>query len=124
MNGITITMALEKVTKNALKFAEKTENEFAMEKLGTIYLQKSVFAPGAYTGQDVEITIAIADDESGLTFSAEKATKNTVMFAEDLPSEYALAKIGNLYVPKATLAELGWRPDLKQKIEVAIATVK
>ena len=122
MESITITMALEKVTKNALRFAEKTENEFAMEKLGTIYLQKSVFVPGAYTGQDVEITLAIADDESGLTFSAEKATKNTVMFTEDLPSEYALAKIGNIYIPKATLAELGWRPDLKQKIAVAIVT--
>ena len=124
MESITVTMNLEKVTKNALKFAEKTENEFAMEKLGTIYLQKSVFVPGAYTGQDIEITIAIADEASGLTFSAEKATKNTVMFTEDLISEFALAKIGNLYIPKATLSELGWRPDIKQKIEVAIAVKK
>lgn len=120
-NTITITLSMEKVTKNCIKFAEKTESEFAMEKLGTLYIQKSTFAPGTYTGQDIEISISIADDESGLTFSAEKATKNTVVFAEDLPSEFALAKIGSIYVPKATLSELGWRPDLKQKIEIGIS---
>ena len=120
MESITITLKMEKVTKNCIKFAEKTESEFAMEKLGTLYIQKSTFAPGAYTGQDIEVSISIANDESGLTFSAEKATKNTVMFAEDLPSEFALAKIGNIYIPKATLAEIGWRPDLKQKISIGI----
>lgn len=122
MESITITMSMEKTTKNSIKFAEKLDSEFAMAKLGTLYIQKSTFVPGAYTGQDIEIEIAIADDESGLTFSAERATKNTVVFAEDTVSEYALAKIGSIYIPKATLAEIGWRPDLKQKIAIGIVT--
>ena len=120
-NEITITMSVEKVTKNAIKFAEKTESEFSMEKLGCVYIQKSTFAE-SYRGQDIEICLSIAEDDDGLTFTVAKPTKNTVMFAEDVANEFALAKIGNLYIPKATLSELGWRADLKQKIAVAIAT--
>lgn len=120
MESIIITLAMEKVTKNCIKFTEKTESEFAIEKLGSLYIQKSAFAE-PYAGQDIDIYLSIADDKSVLTFSAEKPTKNTVKFAEDVENEFSLAKIGSLYIPKSTLAEIGWRPDLKQKIAVGIS---
>ena len=41
-------------------------------------------------------------------FQMEKATKNTVKFAEVLGSELDAPKIGALYVQKAALKELGW----------------
>lgn len=121
MNTIEVILSVERVTKNCIKFAEKTESEFSVEKLGSVYIQKSTFAE-CYKGQDIVLTLYIADEEAGLTFTAEKPTKTTVKFAEDVASEYALAKIGSLYIPKTTLSELGWRPDLKQKIAVAIVT--
>ena len=123
MENITITLSMEKVTKNCVKFAEKTESEFSMEKLGSVYVQKSAFAEG-YAGQDINICISVAEIPHGLSFTAEKPTKNTVKFAEDVENEFSLAEIGSLYIPKATLAEIGWRPDLKQKIYVGISIVK
>lgn len=38
----------------------------------------------------------------------EKATKNTVRFEEILENELDAPKIGNVYIPKATLGEIGW----------------
>lgn len=37
----------------------------------------------------------------------EKATKNTIRFAEILPNELAAPVIGAIYVPKATLGQIG-----------------
>lgn len=47
-------------------------------------------------------------------FVADRTTKNTVRFIE--PGEDT--KIGMLYVPKATLKELGWSEGRKLMIEV------
>lgn len=44
-----------------------------------------------------------------VTFEMEKATKNTIRFAEILDSELDAPKIGSVYVPKSTLGELGWK---------------
>lgn len=44
-----------------------------------------------------------------VTFTMEKATKNTIRFEEVLESELAAPKIGSIYVPKSTLGELGWK---------------
>lgn len=38
----------------------------------------------------------------------EKVTKNKVKFTEVLASELDAPKIGDLYVPKTTLGEIGW----------------
>ena len=43
-------------------------------------------------------------------FKMEKATKNTIKFAEVLPEEgFPAPKIGSIYIPKSTLGELGWK---------------
>ena len=44
-----------------------------------------------------------------VTMKMEKATKNTIRFEEVLESELDAPKIGSIYIPKATLGELGWK---------------
>ena len=41
-------------------------------------------------------------------FKMEKATKNTIRFEEVLASELDAPKLGSIYIPKATLGEIGW----------------
>ena len=41
-------------------------------------------------------------------FKMEKATKNTIRFEEALASELDAPKLGSIYIPKATLGEIGW----------------
>ena len=43
-----------------------------------------------------------------VTLEFEKATKNTIRFAEVLASELDAPVIGTIYVPKATLKQIGW----------------
>lgn len=52
-------------------------------------------------------------------FEMEKATKNTIRFAEVLESELAAPKVGSVYVPKSTLGELGWEEGMKLVLEVS-----
>ena len=42
-----------------------------------------------------------------ITFELEKVTKNTIRFAEVLESELDAPKVGGIYIPKSTLAEIG-----------------
>ena len=51
-------------------------------------------------------------------FEMEKATKNTIRFAEVLENELDAPKIGSIYVPKSTLGELGWKEGNKLTIEL------
>lgn len=44
-----------------------------------------------------------------ITLKMEKATKNTIRFEEILESELDAPKLGNIYIPKSTLAEIGWK---------------
>lgn len=39
----------------------------------------------------------------------EKATKNTIRFTEVLENEFDAPKIGTIYIPKATLGQIGWK---------------
>ena len=41
-------------------------------------------------------------------FKMEKATKNIIRFEEVLASELDAPKLGSIYIPKATLGEIGW----------------
>lgn len=41
-------------------------------------------------------------------FKMGKATKNTIRFEEVLASELDAPKLGSIYIPKATLGEIGW----------------
>ena len=43
-----------------------------------------------------------------VNFVFEKATKNTIRFAEVLASELDAPVIGTIYVPKTTLKQIGW----------------
>ena len=52
-------------------------------------------------------------------FEMEKATKNTIRFAEILASELDAPKIGSIYIPKATLGELGWKEGDTLTIEIS-----
>ena len=54
-----------------------------------------------------------------VTFTMEKATKNTIRFEEVLESELAAPKIGSIYVPKSTLGELGWKEGDTLTIEIS-----
>lgn len=51
-----------------------------------------------------------------VTMQMEKATKNTIRFTEILESELDAPKIGTLYVPKQTLAAVGWKDGKPLKI--------
>ena len=55
-----------------------------------------------------------------VTFEMEKATKNTIRFAEVLASELDAPKIGTLYIPKSTLSELKWAEGSKIAIELSL----
>lgn len=54
-------------------------------------------------------------------FEMEKATKNTIRFSEVLESELAAPKVGSIYIPKATLGEIGWKEGDKLTLEVGKA---
>lgn len=108
---ITITLSMEKATKNCVKFAEVVENEWVPEKLGSIYVQKSALMELGFNGGKLNISIttnAENAEEGDLKFTFEKATKNTCKFAEAVANEWSPEKIGSLYVPKATLLGLGY----------------
>ena len=53
-----------------------------------------------------------------VVMTMEKATKNTIKFAEVLESELAAPKIGSMYVPKSTLGELGWKEGNTITVEI------
>ena len=126
-NIITITLNMEKATKNCVKFTENVVSEFVPEKLGSIYVQKSALAEIGYTGGDICIKLCANIDAENkdmldaIAFNAEKPTKNTVKFAEVLANEFMPEKIGSLYIPKVTLAELGWNPGTSVMVKLSIA---
>lgn len=51
-------------------------------------------------------------------FTMEKATKNTIRFAEVLENELDAPKIGTVYVPKATLGAIGWKEGMALTVEL------
>lgn len=55
-----------------------------------------------------------------ITFEMEKATKNTIRFAEILDSELDAPKIGSVYIPKSTLGELGWKEGNVLVIDIGV----
>lgn len=53
-------------------------------------------------------------------FNMEKATKNTIRFAEVLGNELEAPKIGCVYIPKGTLGQLGWQEGKRLVIGLEI----
>ena len=106
LKSITITMAMEKATKNCVKFVEKTQSDFVPEKIGTLYMQKSFLAEIGFNGGEIEVTLS--QNVGQVKFAYEKPTKNTCKFAEVVANEWTPEKIGSIYVPKSTLMEIGY----------------
>ena len=120
-NIITITLNMEKATKNCVKFAEETANEFVPEKLGTVYVQKSALLGIGYNGGKLNVKLSAdeADAEDGdIIMAPEKVTKNTVKFTEQTKNEWVPETIGSVYIPKVTLAEMGWKPETNIVISI------
>lgn len=55
-----------------------------------------------------------------VVFTMEKATKNTIRFEEVMESELAAPKVGSVYVPKATLGEIGWKEGDVLTIDISV----
>lgn len=55
-----------------------------------------------------------------VVFEMEKATKNIIRFAEVLESELAAPAIGNVYIPKSTLGQIGWKEGNKLTLEIGV----
>ena len=56
-----------------------------------------------------------------VNFSMEKATKNTIRFSEILKDELSAPVIGTIYVPKATLGNIGWKEGKLLSVSVSVA---
>ena len=54
-----------------------------------------------------------------VNFAMEKATKNTIRFQEVLESELDAPAIGTIYIPKATLKQIGWAEGKELKVTIA-----
>ena len=57
-----------------------------------------------------------------IRMTMEKATKNTIRFAEVLASELDAPKLGTIHVPKSTLGEIGWKEG--DTLEITVNAVK
>lgn len=53
------------------------------------------------------------------TFELEKVTKNTIRFAEKTNGITDVPKVGTIYVPKQTLAAIGWTEGKQLVIELS-----
>lgn len=53
-------------------------------------------------------------------FTQDKVTKNTIRFTEVLESELDVAQVGTVYVPKATLKQIGWSDGKKLAMELSV----
>lgn len=115
----TIIMEPEKATKNCVKFVEKQESEFLPELLGTLYVQKSTLAGLTYTGEKLCV-ILYPGKGDGIVMTPEKPTKNTWKFNEVVENEFVPEKIGSVYVPRATLAGMGYTGgEITVKLSIA-----
>ena len=47
-------------------------------------------------------------------------TENKVLFEEPIADEFSVAKLGKVYIPKVTLAELGYKGSGKINVEFSI----
>lgn len=110
MKELNITMHMDKATENTIRFAEKAENQFIPEKLGSLYVQKFLLEQIGYKGAEIVVTIGNTGDIKFLP-DAEGVKKTTVLFVEDVADEFHAKRIGKIYFPKSTLAELEYRGD-------------
>jgi hypothetical protein len=53
-----------------------------------------------------------------LVFTMEKATKNTIRFTEKVDGTLDTPTLGTIYVPKATLKQMGWDESKQLKVTI------
>ena len=63
----------------------------------------------------------MASKTTTVVLAPERTTKNTVRFEEETAGEFDVQKLGQLYVPKSTLGEIGFVEGNKIKVTVEIA---
>jgi len=56
-----------------------------------------------------------------VSFRVDRVTKNTVRFEEELAGQLESARIGTLYVPKSTLAQIGYQEGDRLAVELKLA---
>ena len=108
VTGITITMKMDKITDNTVRFAEQVEGKFAPEKLGTIYVQKFLLEQKGYAGEDITVVLGKTGD---IKFMPVEEKKTCILFEETALNDFYARRIGRLYIPKYTLGELGYAGD-------------
>ena len=109
--NITIAMHMDKATENTIHFAENTLNEFMPEKLGGLYVQKFLLEQSNYRGG--EIVVEFGNNGGDVKFMPAKdgVKKNVVLFEESVADDFHAKRIGKIYVPKTTLAEIEYAGD-------------
>jgi hypothetical protein len=65
--------------------------------------------------------VATAATKVEVTLEVERDTKNTVRFEEVLAGEFDAPKLGQLYVPKSTLGQIGFEAGKQIKVTIEIA---
>lgn len=75
-------------------------------------------------GQVTDITIEDQEEhtmsEIKVTFGIDRETKNTIRFNEVTENFLDTPKVGTIYVPKATLKELGYEPGKQLHMTLSI----
>jgi len=63
----------------------------------------------------------MTDNKKYAILSADRTTKNKVRFQEVGTSDGTLAPyIESVYVPKYTLSEIGWKPNMKIRLSIEL----
>lgn len=58
-SSFTVTMTLDKTTKNAVRYAEDHATETEADRIGQVYMQKSAFAGQAEVPKQVRVTVEV-----------------------------------------------------------------
>lgn len=62
--NVSVTLKVEKVTKNTVRFAEELESEFSAPVIGTIYIPKVTLGQIGYKeGNKITLTVEVAGEE-------------------------------------------------------------
>jgi hypothetical protein len=65
--------------------------------------------------------VAASTPKVEVTLQFERDTKNTIRFDEVLVGEFDAPKLGQLYIPKSTLGQIGFEAGKQVKVTIEIA---
>ena len=119
--SITITLEEKNITENKVLFEEPIADEFSVAKLGKVYIPKVTIAEIGYKGNGKICVELSLDVKAGISVKMEEPKKTCVLFSELIADNYTPERIGKIYIPKTTLAELGWKPNANLSVKVSVA---